>query len=90
MLYPPRWVNSRGRRTAAAAGGDILVRVEALARIGGIEAIRNELIDDCALAREIKRTGTIWLGLTQKACSIRNYTSLSEIGHMISRNAFYQ
>ena len=90
MLYPPRWVNSPGRRTAAAAGGDILVRVEALARIGGIEAIRNELIDDCALAREIKRTGTIWLGLTQKACSIRNYTSLTEIGHMISRNAFYQ
>ena len=90
MLYPPRWVNSPGRRTAAAAGGDILVRVEALARIGGIEAIRNELIDDCALAREIKRTGTIWLGLTQKACSIRNYTSLTEIGHMISRTAFYQ
>jgi len=90
MLYPPRWVNSPGRRTAAAAGGDILVRVEALARIGGIEAIRNELIDDCALAREIKRTGTIWLGLTRKACSIRKYTSLTEIGHMISRTAFYQ
>jgi len=90
MLYPPRWVNSPGRRTAAAAGGDMLVRVEALARIGGIEAIRNELIDDCALAREIKRTGTIWLGLTQKACSIRNYTSLTQIGHMISRTAFYQ
>ena len=90
MLYPPRWVNSPGRRTAAAAGGDILLRAEALARIGGIEAIRNELIDDCALAQEIKRVGTIWLGLTQKACSVRNYTGLSEIGHMISRNAFYQ
>jgi len=90
MLYPPEWVNNPKRRTAAAAGGDILVRVEALARIGGIEAIRNELIDDCALAREIKSTGTIWLGLTQKACSIRKYAGLREIGRMISRNAFYQ
>ena len=66
------------------------MRAEALARIGGLEAIRNELIDDCALARQIKRTGAIWLALTQKAYSIRNYTGLREVGRMISRNAFYQ
>jgi hopene-associated glycosyltransferase HpnB len=90
MLYPPAWVNSKKHKTAAAAGGDILVRPAALARIGGMAAIRHELIDDCALAREIKRTGSVWLGLTKNARSIRPYVSFGVIGRMISRNAFYQ
>jgi hopene-associated glycosyltransferase HpnB len=90
MLYPPEWVNDRRKRTAGAAGGDILVRAEALRKAGGIAAIRNELIDDCALAREIKRNGGIWLGLTRNAASIRSYDGFSGIGRMISRNAFYQ
>jgi hopene-associated glycosyltransferase HpnB len=90
MLYPPEWVKSRRHRTAAAAGGDILVRAEALARMGGITAVRNQLIDDCALAREIKPGSSIWLGLTQDACSIRKYAGFAGIGRMISRNAFYQ
>jgi len=90
MLYPPEWVNDRGKQTAGAAGGDILVRAEALRKAGGIEAIRNELIDDCALAREIKRNGGIWLGLTRSATSVRSYDGFSGIGRMISRNAFYQ
>ena len=90
MLYPPRWVNDRREKTAAAAGGDILVRADALHNAGGIAAIRNELIDDCALARAIKRNGAIWLGLTNDARSIRSYDGFGGIGSMISRNAFYQ
>jgi len=90
MLYPPEWVNDRRKKTAAAAGGDILVRADALARIGGIATIRNELIDDCALAREVKRAGGIFLGLTRNASSIRPYEGFGGIGRMISRNAFYQ
>jgi hopene-associated glycosyltransferase HpnB len=90
LLYPPEWVNSGESNTAAAAGGDILVRAGALARIGGISSIRNQLIDDCALAREVKRNGSIWLGLTEQAHSIRPYGSFAVIGRMISRNAFYQ
>ena len=90
MLYPPAWVRDRKCRTAAAAGGDILVRADALARIGGIDSIRNQLIDDCALAREIKRGGGIWLGLTSATYSIRGYGSFGEILRMISRTAFYQ
>ena len=90
MLYPPEWVNSPKHRTAAAAGGDILVRAQALEKIGGIAAIRNELIDDCALAQKIKRDGSICLGLTQNAHSIRTYAGFGGIGRMISRNAFYQ
>jgi len=90
QLYPPSWVNDRQKKTAAAAGGDILVRADALMRMGGIKAIRSELIDDCALARLIKRNGAIWLGLTDEALSIRRYDTFAAIGRLISRNAFYQ
>jgi hopene-associated glycosyltransferase HpnB len=90
MLYPPEWVSSPTHRTAAAAGGCILVRAEALARIGGIAAIRNQLIDDCALGREMKRHGRLWLGLTQHTHSIRGYDGFGGVGRMISRTAFYQ
>jgi len=90
MLYPPEWVNSPKHETAAAAGGDILVRTDALARIGGIAAIRNELIDDCALARKIKQNGRVWLGFAPNTCSIRGYGTFGSVGRMISRTAFYQ
>ncbi len=90
MLYPPAWVNSPRHRTAAAAGGCILLSAAALARIGGIAAIRNELIDDCALARETKRTGSVWLGLAENTCSIRGYHDFGAVGRMISRTAFYE
>lgn len=91
MLYPPAWIASDRARTAAAAGGCMLVRPAALARAGGIEAIRGELIDDCALARALKRSGArIWLGLTDSARSVRGYGSWREILGMISRTAFSQ
>ena len=91
MLYPPAWISDRRHRTAGAAGGCMLVRTELLERIGGIAAIRGELIDDCALARAIKATGaSVWLGLSDSTLSIREYQSFSEIGRMISRTAFTQ
>jgi hopene-associated glycosyltransferase HpnB len=90
MLYPPEWVNSPTHKTAAAAGGCILIRAEALARIGGIAAIRNELIDDCALARKVKRSGRVWLGLSLETRSLRVYDGFGGIFSMISRSAFYQ
>ncbi len=91
QLYPPAWTNSRQRKTAGAAGGCILIRPQALARIGGLAAIHNAVIDDCTLAKAVKRMGgQIWMGLTARTYSIRSYGSLSEIGQMISRTAFSQ
>ncbi len=90
MLYPPAWVANPRRGIAAAAGGCMLVRRSALERIGGIAAIRGELIDDCALARAIKPGGRIWLGITDSVRSIRVYDTFAEIGRMISRSAFTQ
>jgi hopene-associated glycosyltransferase HpnB len=90
MLYPPKWVADPQRSVAGAAGGCILVRREALAHVGGVTAIRGEIIDDCALARLIKRSGGhVWLGLTDESVSVRGYESTT-IWEMIARNAFSQ
>lgn len=90
MLYPPSWVRNPKRTTAAAAGGNVLVKASTLAEIGGIPQLRNELIDDCALAREIKKAGAIQLGWTENAVSVRGYGGFRAIGKMISRNAYCQ
>jgi hopene-associated glycosyltransferase HpnB len=90
MLYPFSWVNDASRRTAAAAGGCMLVRRDALGAAGGITAIHDELIDDCALAKRIKVIGNIWIGLTERVQSIRAYPRFSDIGRMVSRSAYAQ
>jgi hopene-associated glycosyltransferase HpnB len=90
MLYPFGWVNNPRRRTAAAAGGCMLVKREALEAAGGIASIRGEIIDDCALGRRLKAQGPVWLGLTDRAVSLRPYPSFGEIGRMISRSAYAQ
>ncbi len=90
MLYPFSWVNRADRATAAAAGGCVLVRAETLRDIGGIEAIRDALIDDCALARQFKAKGPIWLGLTDRVASIRSYPGWSDMAQMVSRSAYAQ
>jgi hopene-associated glycosyltransferase HpnB len=91
MLYPPRWTADPKARTAGAAGGCILLRRAALERIGGLAAIRNQVIDDCALARAVKEPGgKIWMGLTRASVSLREYRTFSEIRDMIARTAFAQ
>jgi hopene-associated glycosyltransferase HpnB len=90
-LYPFRFVNDVRRRAAGAAGGCMLVRREALERAGGLAEIRSALIDDCALARLIKRSeGRIWLGFTRSAASVRPYGTLASTWSMVSRSAYTQ
>ncbi len=89
-LFPFAWVNDPHRSTAAAAGGCMLVRRNALDEAGGIAAIRGCLIDDCALAALLKRRGGIWLGLATETISLRRYDELSEIARMVARTAFEQ
>jgi hopene-associated glycosyltransferase HpnB len=88
MLYPFAWVNDPRRAIAAAAGGCMLARREALGRAGGLEALRGALIDDCALGALMKRQGAVWLGLTEDALSLRAYPTLEEFGRMVTRSAF--
>lgn len=91
MLYPPKSIANAKSTIAGAAGGCILLRKAALERMGGISAIRSEVIDDCALARAVKRGGgTIWMGLTRKSVSLRSYETLGEVRDLIARTAFTQ
>jgi hypothetical protein len=90
-LYPPRWIADSKARTAGAAGGCVLLRREALERIGGLAVIRGEVIDDCALARAVKQGGgRIWMGVTRASVSLREYAGVGEIRDMIARTAFTQ
>ena len=91
QLYPPRWTASENYRTAGAAGGCVLIRPEALARGGGVAAIRSAVIDDCALARIVKNSGgKLWLGMTTDVESLRSYQSWRDVARMIARTAFNQ
>ena len=93
-LYPFAWVNNPRNRTAAAAGGCMLVRRTALEEAGGIESIRAELIDDCSLAARIKHRGEgrhpIRLDVAARSISLRPYDSWKDIWNMIARTAFTQ
>jgi hopene-associated glycosyltransferase HpnB len=89
-LYPPRWVADSGRGIAAAAGGCMLLRGGVLQQIGGVDSIRHEIIDDCALARRVKRVGRVWIGIADETRSVRPYGSWRPLWDMISRCAFAQ
>ena len=90
MLYPFAKANDPSSRVAAAAGGTVLIRREALERIGGLEKMKGALIDDCTLAREVKRGGPIYIGHSGLATSIRPYPHARDIWNMITRTAFTQ
>jgi len=95
MLYPFARVNNPRSKVAAAAGGTVLVRRESLERIGGIEAIKDALIDDVTLAKAVKKVGggaraPIYLGHSGLAASIRPYPHFTDIWQMVSRTAFTQ
>ncbi|MGH6873876.1 MAG: glycosyltransferase, partial [Aestuariivirgaceae bacterium] len=83
-------VNRRDCKIAAAAGGCMLVRLDILQRAGGLDQIRNRLIDDCALARLMKPNGPIWLGLTERVQSLRPYDEIKDVAAMVSRSAYEQ
>lgn len=91
QLYPFRWINRPRSRTAAAAGGCVLIRASAVAAAQVPDAIRQSVIDDVALARAVKRSGgRIWLGLADRVDSVRPYPDLGELWHMVSRSAYAQ
>lgn len=93
QLYPFRWVNRQGGRTAAAAGGCMLVRRDALEAAGGLARIKGARIDDIALARLLKRRpggGRVWLGLAGGVTSRRPYPHLADLWSMIARSAYTQ
>lgn len=91
LLYPFALANRPQSRVAAAAGGCILVSSQMLRQIGGPGSLRHALIDDCALARQVKKQGgRTWVGLSLDAISQRRYESLATIWEMVTRTAYTQ
>jgi len=91
QLYPFRRVNVPGSRTAAAAGGCMLIRHGALEKAGGLAPISGALIDDVAMGRMIKRQrGRCWLGLSRQVVSVRPYPRLASLWQMVARSAYTQ
>ncbi len=68
----------------------MLVRRDVLRQAGGMAAIRDALIDDCALGKNLKSFGPIWLGLTERVRSIRAYPAIADIRRMVTRSAYAQ
>ena len=91
LLYPPAGIADPKSKVAGAAGGCMVVRRRVLEQAGGIEAIRGELIDDCAMAAAIKRVGgRVFLAPAESSESLRVYATFGEVGNMIARSAFTQ
>src|SRR5689334_9744499 len=91
QLYPFRRIGREGTRTAAAAGGCVLLRAEAAGRARIPDAIRQAVIDDVALARAVKRSGgRVWLGLADRVDSVRPYPRLRDLWRMVARSAYAQ
>ncbi|WP_369387527.1 glycosyltransferase [Streptomyces sp. CG1] len=91
QLYPFRWIGRKGSRTAAAAGGCVLLRAQMAEQARIPDGIRHAVIDDVALARAVKGAGGhIWLGLANRVDSVRPYPRLHDLWRMVSRSAYAQ
>ncbi|MFF7790814.1 glycosyltransferase [Streptomyces sp. NPDC007991] len=91
QLYPFRRIGGKGTRTAAAAGGCVLLRAQAAERARIPDTIRHAVIDDVALARAVKGGGgRVWLGLADRVDSVRPYPRLGDLWRMVSRSAYAQ
>ncbi|MEU9980628.1 glycosyltransferase [Streptomyces sp. NPDC050856] len=91
QLYPFRRVNKEGARTAAAAGGCLLLRTSMADRARIPDAIRRAVIDDVSLARAVRGAGgRIWLGLAERVDSVRPYPRPADLWAMVSRSAYAQ
>ncbi|GGS99521.1 glycosyltransferase [Streptomyces chromofuscus] len=91
QLYPFRRIGRKGARTAAAAGGCVLLRMEAVERARIPDAVRHAVIDDVAVARAVRGSGGhLWLGLAERVDSVRPYPRLHDLWRMVSRSAYAQ
>ncbi|MFD8723193.1 glycosyltransferase [Streptomyces sp. NPDC059629] len=91
QLYPFRRIGRKGSRTAAAAGGCVLLRADMAEKARIPDAIRHAVIDDVALARAVQGAGGhVWLGLADHVDSVRPYPRLHDLWRMVSRSAYAQ
>jgi cellulose synthase/poly-beta-1,6-N-acetylglucosamine synthase-like glycosyltransferase len=88
-LYPVRHVNDPARPDAMAVGGFILVDRQAYDRAGGHESVRQEIVEDIALARRMKSGGgRLCLQGAPQLVWTHMYGSLADIWRGLRKNAF--
>jgi len=91
MLYPFRLAKNDNKRFYSAAGGCILLETRIFKDIGGLEVVSHAVIDDCALAKQVKNNGyRIWIGQSRDVDSVREYEHLGVAWDMIARTAYSQ
>ncbi len=91
MIYPFAHVARADKKTAAAAGGCILIDRDHWRKAGGLLPLRGHIIDDCALARQMKESGAhISLTLSRRLRSLRPGGGLRGMWHCVTRTACAQ
>ncbi|HEV2645371.1 MAG TPA: glycosyltransferase [Acidobacteriaceae bacterium] len=79
-VYPPQKINDPNSRLAAANGQFLLVEREAYFSVGGHRKIGREILEDVALARNIKRAKfNLRFRYAPEALSTRMYRTLPEM-----------
>jgi glycosyltransferase involved in cell wall biosynthesis len=79
-VYPPKQVSDPKSRIAAANGQFLLVEREAYFSVGGHRGVGQEILEDVALAKRIKRgERTIRFRYAPEALSTRMYRTLPEM-----------
>lgn len=91
LTFMPVWISNRTKISRFAIGGgpgNLLPRT-VYDRIGGHEAIKNEVIDDVALAQHVRRAGgTTEAVLADRLVSVRMYHGAREIINGFTKNIF--
>ncbi|MBS1815217.1 MAG: glycosyltransferase [Acidobacteria bacterium] len=78
-VYPPKKINDPSSPVAAANGQFLLVKREPYFEIGGHRAVADQVLEDVALARKMKRRHAIRLRYAPEAVSARMYRSFGEM-----------
>jgi glycosyltransferase involved in cell wall biosynthesis len=78
--YDYNRINDPNREIAAANGQFILIQRGAYEEVGGHEAVKDEILEDVALARNVKRRGKrLYFSYGEEIVRCRMYKSLREI-----------
>jgi len=82
-------VNNPKSAVAAANGQFLMVRRDAYSSVGGHAAVREEVLEDVALARRIKAGGSqIWFAYSDGAVRVRMYRSFGAMWEGWKKNLF--
>ncbi|MEJ7615484.1 MAG: glycosyltransferase family 2 protein [Pyrinomonadaceae bacterium] len=89
IALPIKRVNDPQRREAIGVGGFFLMRRAALERVGGYEAVRDEVAEDLRMAELLKGAGArLRIEYAPELISTRMQTNLREIWEGFTKNLF--